>query len=56
MPVGDNPDLRGYEVYSCGSVRMVEAAVPDFMAHGLEEQFCFSDSFVPNRAASPAAA
>ena len=52
----DHPDLRGYEVYACGSVRMVEAAVPDFMAHGLEEQFCFSDAFVPNRAAPPTAA
>jgi hypothetical protein len=26
---------------------MVEAAVPDFLAHGLGEQFCFSDAFVP---------
>ena len=50
----DFPDLRGYEVYACGSVRMVEAAVPDFVAHGLGEQFCFSDAFVPNRAAAPA--
>ena len=54
--LADYPDLRGYEVYACGSVRMVEAAVPDFMAHGLAEQFCFSDAFVPSRAAPPAAA
>ena len=27
--------------------QMVEAAVPDFLAHGLGEQFCFSDAFVP---------
>jgi len=53
--LADYPDLRGYEVYACGSVRMVEAAVPDFVAHGLGEQFCFSDAFVPNRAAPPAA-
>ena len=45
--LADHPDLRGYEVYACGSVRMVEAAVPDFLDHGLEEQFCFSDAFVP---------
>jgi len=46
--LADHPDLRGHEVYACGSVRMVEAAVPDFIAHGLEEQFCFSDAFVPS--------
>jgi NAD(P)H-flavin reductase/ferredoxin len=54
----DHPVLRDYEVYACGSVRMVEAAVPDFLAHGLEEPFCFSDAFVPTRSAvgsSPAA-
>jgi NAD(P)H-flavin reductase/ferredoxin/quinol-cytochrome oxidoreductase complex cytochrome b subunit len=43
--LADHPDLTGYEVYACGSVRMVEAAVPDFMAHGLAEQFCLSDAF-----------
>lgn len=43
--LADHPDLTGFEVYACGSVRMVEAAVPDFMAHGLAEQFCFSDAF-----------
>jgi NAD(P)H-flavin reductase/ferredoxin len=46
--LADHPDLAGYEVYACGSVRMVEAAVPDFLAHGLAEQFCFSDAFVPS--------
>ncbi len=51
--LADHPDLRGYEVYACGSVRMVQAAVPDFLAHGLGEQFCFSDAFVPS--ARPAA-
>jgi CDP-4-dehydro-6-deoxyglucose reductase, E3 len=45
--LADHPDLAGYEVYACGSVRMVEAAVPDFLAHGLAEQFCFSDAFTP---------
>ena len=43
--LADHPDLQGYEVYACGSVQMVEAAVPDFIAQGLEEQFCFSDAF-----------
>ena len=46
--LADHPDLRGHEVYACGSVKMVEAAVPDFIAHGLDEQFCFSDAFVPS--------
>lgn len=44
----DHPDLIGYEVYACGSVQMVEAAVPDFLTHGLAEEFCFSDAFVPS--------
>ena len=46
--LADHPDLAGYEVYACGSVKMVEAAVPDFLAHGLAEQFCFSDAFTPS--------
>jgi NAD(P)H-flavin reductase/ferredoxin len=46
----DHPDLRGFEVYACGSLKMVEAAVPDFLAHGLDEQFCFSDAFTPSAA------
>ncbi len=46
--LADHPDLNGYEIYVCGSVRMVEAAVPDFISHGLAEDFCFSDAFVPN--------
>jgi hypothetical protein len=40
-------DLSGCEVYACGSVQMVEAAVPAFLAQGLGEAFCFSDAFVP---------
>lgn len=47
--LADHPDLNGYEVYACGSVRMVEAAVPDFLEHGLGEQFCFSDAFTPTQ-------
>ena len=45
--LADHPDLSGYEVYACGSLQMVEAAVPAFLAQGLGEQFCFSDAFVP---------
>ncbi|MFN0315647.1 MAG: 2Fe-2S iron-sulfur cluster-binding protein [Burkholderiales bacterium] len=45
----DFPDLSGYEIYSCGSVKMVEAAHPAFVEHGLEEDMCFSDAFFPQR-------
>ncbi len=45
--LADFPDMRGYEVYVCGSVRMVEAAVPAFVAHGLSEDHCFFDAFTP---------
>lgn len=53
----DFPDLRGYEVYACGSVKMIETAVPAFVAHGLDENFCYSDAFLPSHgaAAAPAA-
>jgi len=46
--LADHPDLNGYEIYVCGSVRMVKSAVPDFLSHGLAEEYCFSDAFVPN--------
>ncbi|MBL8347408.1 MAG: 2Fe-2S iron-sulfur cluster binding domain-containing protein [Rubrivivax sp.] len=46
--LADHPDLRGWEVYACGSMRMVQAAVPDFLAHGLAEEHCFSDAFTPS--------
>jgi CDP-4-dehydro-6-deoxyglucose reductase, E3 len=45
--LADHPDLAGYEVYACGSVQMVNAAVPAFIAQGLGERFCFSDAFTP---------
>ncbi|MBL8327377.1 MAG: 2Fe-2S iron-sulfur cluster binding domain-containing protein [Rubrivivax sp.] len=48
----DHPTLAGHEIYACGSVRMVQAAVPDFLNHGLDEQSCFSDAFTPNAASS----
>jgi len=41
----DFPDLSGYDVYSCGSVKMVEIARPAFVAHGLDEEACFADAF-----------
>jgi CDP-4-dehydro-6-deoxyglucose reductase len=46
----DFPDLSGHEVYACGSLKMVEAAVPAFLAQGLSEDFCFSDAFTPSAA------
>jgi CDP-4-dehydro-6-deoxyglucose reductase len=45
--LADFPNLRAHEVYVCGSVRMVEAAVPAFLAQGLDEGLCFSDAFLP---------
>jgi len=48
--LADHPDLSGHEIYVCGSVHMVQAAVPDFLSHGLAEEYCFSDAFVPNSA------
>lgn len=45
--LSDFPDMQGYEIYLCGSVRMVEAAIPAFIEQGLDENFCFSDAFVP---------
>ncbi len=45
--LADFTDLSGYEVYLCGSVRMVEAAAPAFIAQGLDESVCFSDAFLP---------
>jgi NAD(P)H-flavin reductase/ferredoxin len=48
--LADFPDLQGHEVYVCGSVKMVEAAVPAFIAQGLGEDLCFTDAFLPSRA------
>ncbi len=46
--LADFPDMQGYEIYMCGSVRMVEAAVPAFLQHGLAEELCFTDAFLPS--------
>ena len=43
--VQDYPDLSSYQLYACGSVKMVEAAHPAFAAHGLTQDDCFSDAF-----------
>lgn len=43
--LADFPDLGGHEVYLCGSVRMVETAIPAMLEHGLDEELCSSDVF-----------
>lgn len=45
--LADFPDLRGYELYACGSLHMIETAVPALLAQGLDEQHCHSDALVP---------
>ncbi|MEZ5487215.1 MAG: FAD-binding oxidoreductase [Steroidobacteraceae bacterium] len=47
----DFPDMKGYEVYVCGSVQMVSSAVPAFFAQGLSEDACFMDVFTPTQPA-----
>jgi NAD(P)H-flavin reductase len=49
--LADFPDLSGFSVYACGSVRMVTAARPAFVAQGLSEDACHSDAFTPARVA-----
>jgi CDP-4-dehydro-6-deoxyglucose reductase, E3 len=44
--LADFPDLSGHQIYACGSVAMVQAAHPAFMAHGMSEYDCFSDAFM----------
>lgn len=44
----DFPDLAGHEVYVCGSVKMVDSAVPAFLAQGLSGDACFLDTFLPS--------
>ncbi len=50
--LADFPDLAGCMLYACGSMKMVETARPAFIAHGLEENACFSDAFTPQVAAA----
>ncbi|MBK8069759.1 MAG: cytochrome b N-terminal domain-containing protein [Rhodanobacteraceae bacterium] len=49
----DHPDLGGFEVYLCGSVKMVDSALPDFLAHGLGPNACFTDAFHPAATVHP---
>jgi len=44
--LADFPDLSGYRVYACGSMQMVQAARPAFLAQGLPEGMCISDAFL----------
>jgi len=46
--LSDFPDLKDYEVYVCGSAKMVDTAFPAFLAQGLSEEYCFSDAFLPS--------
>lgn len=46
--LSDFPDLKGYEIYVCGSAKMVDTAFPAFLAQGLSEEYCFSDAFLPS--------
>jgi NAD(P)H-flavin reductase/quinol-cytochrome oxidoreductase complex cytochrome b subunit len=43
--LADFPTLAGHQVYACGSVAMVNAAHPAFVARGLTQDDCFSDAF-----------
>jgi NAD(P)H-flavin reductase len=43
--VADYPDLSQHQVYACGSVEMVQAVAPAFVAQGLSPDDCFSDAF-----------
>jgi NAD(P)H-flavin reductase/ferredoxin len=45
----DFPDLSGFDIYTCGSVKMVESARPALIAQGLAEDACFADGFFPTR-------
>jgi NAD(P)H-flavin reductase len=50
--LADFPDMKGFEVYVCGSVKMVEAAVPAFIGHGMNEDLCFFDKFTTSASAA----
>ena len=43
--IADYPDLSQHQVYACGSVEMVQAVAPAFVAQGLSPDDCFSDAF-----------
>ncbi len=54
--LADFPNLSGFAVYACGSVRMVAAARPAFVTQGLHEDACYSDAFIPAGGAEPGVA
>jgi CDP-4-dehydro-6-deoxyglucose reductase len=41
----DHPDLSGWQAYVCGAPAMCEAALKDFVAHGLPKDEFFADVF-----------
>ena len=41
----DFPNLKGHEIYACGSVGMIETLFPSLKNQGAEESMCFSDVF-----------
>ena len=43
--LADYPDLSQHQVYACGSVEMVGAVAPAFVAQGLSPDDRFSDAF-----------
>ena len=41
----DFPELKGYEIYACGSLKMVESIFPFFKKQSAEDGASFSDAF-----------
>jgi NAD(P)H-flavin reductase len=50
--LADFPDLAGTAIYACGSMQMIRTAQPAFVAHGLAEEFCYSDTLAPSGGSS----
>ena len=45
----DIKSLSSYEVYACGSPKMIEVARSDFVSNGLMSDKFYSDAFVASR-------
>ena len=45
----DHDSLAAFEVYTCGSQAMIEAARDDFVEHGLNPEHFYSDAFTPSK-------
>jgi len=43
--LADHPDLAAYQAYVCGAPAMCEAALKDFVTHGLPREEFFADAF-----------